>query len=306
MINPFFKNSDLWKPCFVYSNKSNVPETKVDFGAVKDMPNRPHPPLSEKEESPKEPGKKEEGQKGVPEGADAGKLQKKPKPRKERARQRKIQRTKEKLDEAKERLGFSPEHLTAVRKAIGADIENIAEVPKLSDRLHAFVLAHREYGTGKNSYRQWNEDFCTTFGLPVEKGKDKHKEYKKYVSALQYYLGHHFNEHKAKDVFEVKKGKRANPFVYMDGKMGGYTMSVLGEYWNHKFHPLQKEEKKKDKLKHSDLDKNFKKRGNNEKIYNQSNAKDGAADQAKKSHRSIISHSSKHMVTNRNYKLTIT
>ncbi len=122
------------------------------------------------------------------------------------------------------------------RKDILDEEEQAIYVPKIReaievfspDRWYEFVKKHQEYN---GNYKDWNKDFCN---LLVEAGQATPEEVKdpkiqrKYVAGLQYFLTDHFSS--AGVSFELNDGKKINKFTYVDGLLGGYTISVLGAY----------------------------------------------------------------------------
>ncbi|MCK5607246.1 hypothetical protein KAR91_35510, partial [Candidatus Pacearchaeota archaeon] len=87
------------------------------------------------------------------------------------------------------------------------------------------------------------KDFCN---LLVEAGQATAEEVKnpknqrKYVAGLQYFLTDHFSS--AGVSFELNDGKKINKFTYVDGLLGGYTVSVLGAYLTSPLYGKKKEE----------------------------------------------------------------
>jgi hypothetical protein len=142
---------------------------------------------------------------------------------------------------------LSEEDLKPYKESISKAIENLN-----SDDLRNFIDAHKTYG-GKtdddkdNNFKKWNEDLCDALKIDLKGVEDKDKDGKrmKYAAALQLYLAEHFAKTaKTKgDVFQTTQ-QNPNPFIKMDGKLGGYTMSVLAAYWNDKYPDKSQGEKK--------------------------------------------------------------
>jgi len=216
---------------------------------------REGPPKKEKKKvEKKEPPPQEE--KPVPVPLLKPELKKRP---------RKAPRTRRQLDSLrqkreKEKFEVYAEHI----KMIDKKFKEAIETPS-GDKLYEFILQFdrinknaRGYGDKGNTYREWNKAFCEHFGLkPIGKETVK-SSYAHYAYALQLYLKREFPKMvKSADSlfldFPRKKGVR---YVYYDGKIGGYTMSVLGEYWNHKYFEKRKDKKKK-KLGRACLGKEF-------------------------------------------------
>jgi len=113
------------------------------------------------------------------------------------------------------------------------DIVKIALLPqenespeKITDKMKAlrdFINSHNSYD---GDYKKWNADLCGFIKVDAKEPAEQNK----YAAALQIVLGEHFFN-RSKDVFEVGKGRKANPFVYNDGMIGGYTVNVMAVFW---------------------------------------------------------------------------
>lgn len=176
-------------------------------------------------------------------------------PDKEKVKPKSKPSVKNALEKAKqnvERDIFGKERLKDYINAVRGSIETLEP-----DTLRKFILAHAEYNA---DYRQWNADFCKTFKLPLKTGVEAPLEHRRYAYALQYLLADHFSE--KGDVFQALKGKKASRFIYIDGKLGAYSVSVLSAYSNDKY------SKSKEKpLPFSHLGSELAKKKWNEKIY---------------------------------------
>lgn len=223
------------------------------------MPYRPHRRKAEIKEEIKEPAK--------PSKADIAPPllpEQKKKPRKKEVVRKSthdaLERRRNELEkELKEQL----------KPYIGKIKESIETME--GDKLYEFVKTHPAYGDEGSRYTDWNRHFFEYFGFKkLDTKASDSQEQARYASALQLYLGHHFNEQSGgKDIFQARSRKGANPFIYIDGKLGGFTMSVLAEYWNDKFYPTKKDKTKYSKLGHARLGDGFAKKGNNQKIFNE-------------------------------------
>jgi len=112
-------------------------------------------------------------------------------------------------------------------------IDNVKKaLEKLSgDKLHGFIMAHKSYSI--SSHKAWNKDFADMLGFrPEEKyrGKDEPNTQRRISAAMQHVLVDFYNI----DVFQITK-KKINPWIFIDGKLGPYTVSVLSDYWTSKF-----------------------------------------------------------------------
>lgn len=158
-----------------------------------------------------------------------------------------------------ERELFGKETLKGYVDKVSESIENFD--PK---SLWGWIEERKVY----DNYRQWNKEFCKDImGLEI---KDLTAgEQMKYAAALQIYLADHFFQQKKKDIFQTRRGKKANPYIYIDGKLGGYTMSVFAEYWNNKYFNEDYKQKNPDnvKLGHSKLSKRLEGKPGNKKVY---------------------------------------
>ncbi len=125
------------------------------------------------------------------------------------------------------------------------------------DRLYEFVKTHQKY---KGDYRQWNREFCELLGeddlSPAEQ--------RKYVAGLQAFLTGRFTEADPPVVFELREGNRINRFTYVDGMLGGYTVSVLGAYLTS---DLYQKRNKEWETPYANLDLEFAKKGRRKKEF---------------------------------------
>ncbi|MBN2087565.1 hypothetical protein JW758_04410 [Candidatus Peregrinibacteria bacterium] len=127
------------------------------------------------------------------------------------------------------------------REGVREAIENMDK-----DRLYVFIQNHTppKQKYNKGSHEEWNADFVEMIGpdLPsdLQQGADLPKEQRYIVGGLQQYLLDEFNT----DVFQAT-AKKENPFIHVDGRLGGYTISVMAAHWNKKFKPLDKTNKSK-------------------------------------------------------------
>lgn len=142
-------------------------------------------------------------------------------------------------------------------KTIRESLENLENF----DRLRKFIESHTAYGA---NYLAWNSEFCEMLELKGEDEKSPPNpvEQRRYVAALQLVLADVFSKQESKDIFDAKR-VRKNPFTYIDGRMGAYTVSVLAAYWNGKY-----SESKKVTLKFAGLDQKFGEKGDNQKMFN--------------------------------------
>ena len=137
-------------------------------------------------------------------------------------------------DEAKERLRertvseifgdreTQDYYINTVRSAFG----------RLSpDKLHAFIKSHSTYG--KSGFKAWNGELYRLLGVrPKEKyqGKDSIHTKKRVCAALQHVLVDFYET----DVFQLTR-KTINPWIFIDGRLGPYSVSVMAAYWNTKY-----------------------------------------------------------------------
>lgn len=99
------------------------------------------------------------------------------------------------------------------------------------DRLHDFIMDHLSYG--KSSYAQWNAELSDLLGWQPEdrfRGRDKGQTDMRITAAVQ----HVFVDHYKNDVFQLTR-KAINPWIFIDGKLGPYSVTVAGEYWASRF-----------------------------------------------------------------------
>ncbi len=147
------------------------------------------------------------------------------------------------------------------RDKLGPYIDKIKDsIEKMDpDKLRKFIQAHNSYS---GDFRTWNKDLFELFSVKLKKGQLARREHARFAAALQIFLADNF---KSKgDVFQAKRGKKANPFIYIDGKLGGYTISVLAAYWNNKY-PEKKETS--GELAYADLSDDFRNRKRSKKAF---------------------------------------
>jgi len=152
-------------------------------------------------------------------------------------------------------------------KAVKEAIETMGK-----DKLYDFIFNHTpdRQTYAKGEHEKWNEDFCKLIDdyLKEEfKSKDDPKKRRYIVGSLQSYLVDYFAANfKSANVFEAGKPKRlTNPFIYVDGMMGAYTVSVMAEYWNKKY---GKDTPGKTPLENADIDESLAKNKKNRDLYN--------------------------------------
>jgi len=163
-----------------------------------------------------------------------------------------VQKTKKRLEEDL----FGKDKLESYTKELKEAIERLGP-----DKLYEFIKAHNSYS---GDYKKWNSDLCKTFGLKLNENEPEEQEHMRYAAALQLYLAEYFV--KKGDVFQTLRGKIANPFIYIDGKLGGYTISALAAYWNEKYPEKKKE---KGELKYADLEKEYGEQRKNKEIFDE-------------------------------------
>lgn len=126
-------------------------------------------------------------------------------------------------------------------------------------KLHQFILDHQTYG--KSSHASWNTDFANMVNIsPPEEyqGRNEAHTHSRIVAAAQYFL---VKAHKA-DVFQITLTKKQiNPWIFIDGKMGPYTVSVLGEYGNSQHKTKRGKDKKLETHGDAKLDEDDYKKG---------------------------------------------
>ncbi len=113
-------------------------------------------------------------------------------------------------------------------------MEKVSEaLEKKGDLLYDFIRAHSEYS--KTSHVSWNKDFAAFVGL--DPNDEKFKKYKgateaitnrRITAAAQHVLVEKYDN----DIFRLTYTKKQfNPWIFVDGKMGPYSVSVLDDYW---------------------------------------------------------------------------
>lgn len=99
------------------------------------------------------------------------------------------------------------------------------------DKLHAFIKSHATYG--KSGFKAWNTELYRLLGVrPKEKykGKEPAQTKKRICAALQHVLVDFYET----DVFQLTR-KTINPWIFIDGRLGPYSVSVMAAYWNTKY-----------------------------------------------------------------------
>jgi len=237
MIYKFLKNCDMinffFEERFIYDTEKPSPKPqRASFYAI-DMagqkPQQPDKKEDKKEEKPPEKPKPPSGPTGKPEEPPAEAVVPPVHEVRERRRKRarKIERVqtqavqdRDKIFERLVKLGIFKDD--AERQKYVDIIK--AEIEKLKpEDLLKFVKDHNEYN---GDYETWNNEFCTLLG---KKDLDP-DEQRKYIAGLQAFLTDEFANAQPPVKFELKDGKRINKFTYVDGFLGGYTVSVLGVY----------------------------------------------------------------------------
>lgn len=101
------------------------------------------------------------------------------------------------------------------------------------DDLYEFIKKHNSY-QAKNDHVKWNADFAAIFGnlnIPEAfKGKTDPVTHRRITAATQMVLVDHYKN----NVFQLDQ-KIINPWIFIDGRMGPYTVSVLSDYWMAKY-----------------------------------------------------------------------
>lgn len=100
------------------------------------------------------------------------------------------------------------------------------------DDLHKFIVDHPKY-RAKNDHVQWNKDFAALFRLEIPdkyKGQNEETTNRRITAAAQNFLVNFYQN----DVFQITQ-QVVNPWIFIDGRMGPYTVSVLNVYWVKKF-----------------------------------------------------------------------
>jgi hypothetical protein len=108
-------------------------------------------------------------------------------------------------------------------------VRNVLEQKENKDRLGTFITNHSPYD---GDFSKWNKEFCEAFFLSELQNKNADQESMRIVAAIQYFLSDQFKDRK---LFADKADKDTNRFLLVDGRLGGYTLSVLAEYWNLKY-----------------------------------------------------------------------
>jgi hypothetical protein len=142
-------------------------------------------------------------------------------------------------------------------------------IEKMSkDELYQFIFDHtppRETYV-KSEHEKWNKEFCALLDkyMPddLKAGEDVQKQAYT-IGGLQNYL---VNDFSPANVFQAGRNKRmTNPFIWVDGKMGAYTVSVMAEYWNKKYGPTSKD---KAPLTNANIDESLATVKKNREFYN--------------------------------------
>jgi len=140
--------------------------------------------------------------------------------------------------------------------------------------LYDFINDHtpaKDYYYERGEWKNWNWEFVQLINpyLPddlvaSEKQTQRHKWI---VGGLQYAMLDYFkNNLDRADIFQAGKSKnQINPFIHTDAKLGCYTISVMAEYWNHKYGESNPD---KVPLVNGDLDETYANKRNNRAVYN--------------------------------------
>ncbi|MBU1018017.1 hypothetical protein KKA33_03235 [Patescibacteria group bacterium] len=199
-------------------------------------------PGAEKTDEPEE--KTFKGQKDSAEASEVPKetLDKRPIEKSEKDRTRRIEQVKQEARKGRETIHRRLERLGVFKnkaerlKYVGKVRDAIEKLKP--DQWYKFVKEHQIYN---GDYRQWNKDFCELLGG----SKLSPAVQRKYVAGLQAFLTGRFAEAASPVKFELKEGKRINRFTYVDGMLGGYTVSVLGAYLTSDLYNKKKSEWKR-------------------------------------------------------------
>lgn len=102
------------------------------------------------------------------------------------------------------------------------------------DKLYDFIRRHPKYAM--TGFQAWNSDFARLIGLrniPAQYGgKNVSETNRRIAAAAQRVLVDKYEN----DVFQLTfTGEKVNPWIFIDGKMGPYTVSVLNDYWMAKY-----------------------------------------------------------------------
>ncbi|MBU0727583.1 hypothetical protein KKA95_02760 [Patescibacteria group bacterium] len=148
------------------------------------------------------------------------------------------------------------------------------ETPKFQDDLYEYILQRTPEGNPRKTppidlyngdYRKWNEAFCAIMNehLPenMRAGEGDVIKQKRIVYALQSHLAVGFKE----DIFQLNRKEAASQFVYVDGLMGAYSVSVLAKFWNNKF---DKQDDDRNPLTRSALEPEWAKKSGREAEFN--------------------------------------
>ncbi len=170
------------------------------------------------------------------------------------------------------------------KKTVQEAIERLRQNP---GSFYEYIREHTLYDKG--DYKLWNKELAAALGINPDDIEDKYKtdneelNYMRIAAGMQIYMFDYFrSESKSgmnRDVFQTtfSKGK-VNPFIYVDGKTGMFTLCVMGEFWNRDFDPkltdAQREQlgKKyggydKFKTRHAKLTEEYESKGKNKKLY---------------------------------------
>lgn len=105
------------------------------------------------------------------------------------------------------------------------------------DALYKFIMEHQSYEK-KADHESWNRDFAKLLGItipPKYQGPTEAMTNRRITAAVQIHLVDKYWH----DIFQETM-KAPNPWIFIDGRMGPYTVSVLAEYWKKKFGPTSK------------------------------------------------------------------
>lgn len=98
------------------------------------------------------------------------------------------------------------------------------------DKLYDYIRNHSSYSV--TSYLAWNKDFARLIALssipPEYRGANSDVTNRRITAAAQRVLVDEYEN----DVFQLTfTEEKINPWIYIDGKMGPYSVSVLNDYW---------------------------------------------------------------------------
>ena len=102
------------------------------------------------------------------------------------------------------------------------------------DDLYRFIHEHPSYG--KSNFEGWNRDFAELVNIgeipKKHRGANLSIRNRRIAAAAQRVLVDMYED----DVFQLTFDKpKTNPWIYVDGETGPYTVSVLNDYWVAKY-----------------------------------------------------------------------